>query len=503
MPVPGVAWRRRALALAALALLTVLMRLPALTHPQPIDDEGVYSVVANEMVDGGLPYRDAIERKPPLLFWTYAAVFKVSGKSNWTALHAVATLWLLGTMAGVWVIGRQLFDDEAGQVAALLYCVFQPWATWRNLAFNGEMMMNLPVVWAWALVLGTGRPLRRLRLVAAGALSCAAFLLKQPAAIAAVPLVAYFWLPAYRGARTLSWRDSLAESIHFGAGGLVMLLGTGFVPWRDGIFADAVYWTINDHDIPHMFWMRALLFTSAFVGACLPLVAGAWLALTRRSLWRERPAEMTAIAWLALLSGVGAAASGRFYPHYYIQLLPPLAILAGGAYWAVRRGVMELPRWWPSTRAVCAWTAACAVAFSAAHWYGLAQRREPSATGRWVREHAQADDRIFVWGQAAQVYLDADRRPASRFIATFPLTGYIFGGPLPGIDTRSRILPGAWDTLERDFALHPPAFIVDADAGPGAQYPLANFPVLATLVKRDFAPVFTSADGVVYGRRAR
>ena len=40
----------------------------------------MYSVVANEIVDGGRPYVDAVERKPPLLFWTYAAVFKVAGK---------------------------------------------------------------------------------------------------------------------------------------------------------------------------------------------------------------------------------------------------------------------------------------------------------------------------------------------------------------------------------------------------------------------------------------
>ena len=40
-------------------------------------------MVAHEIVDGGLPYVNAIERKPPLLFWTYAAIFKVAGKYNW------------------------------------------------------------------------------------------------------------------------------------------------------------------------------------------------------------------------------------------------------------------------------------------------------------------------------------------------------------------------------------------------------------------------------------
>ncbi len=69
-----------------------MTRLPSLVHPQAIDDEAVYSVVANEIVDGGRPYIDAVERKPPLLFWTYAAIFEVAGKYNWKALHAVALL---------------------------------------------------------------------------------------------------------------------------------------------------------------------------------------------------------------------------------------------------------------------------------------------------------------------------------------------------------------------------------------------------------------------------
>jgi len=35
-------------------------------------------VVANVIVDGGWAYVDAVERKPPLLFWTYAAVVEAT-----------------------------------------------------------------------------------------------------------------------------------------------------------------------------------------------------------------------------------------------------------------------------------------------------------------------------------------------------------------------------------------------------------------------------------------
>ena len=40
-------------------------------------------------------------------------------------------------------------------------------------------------------------------------------------------------------------------------------------------------------------------------------------------------------------------------------------------------------------------------------------------------KHSAFDDRIFVWGQSEGIYLDAHRRPACRYITTFPLTGYV------------------------------------------------------------------------------
>src|SRR5207247_156459 len=132
-------------------LLTVAIRLPSLLHLQPIGSEEMYSVVANEIVDGGRPYADAVERKPPLLFWTYAAVFKIAGKFNWKALHIVALIWTLGAMAGLYVIGRELFDRNTGLIAALFYSVFQPWGVWSNLSADGEMLMNLPIICAWAI----------------------------------------------------------------------------------------------------------------------------------------------------------------------------------------------------------------------------------------------------------------------------------------------------------------------------------------------------------------
>jgi 4-amino-4-deoxy-L-arabinose transferase-like glycosyltransferase len=490
------------LAVLGLILLTVVIRLPSLFHPQPIDSEGMYSVVANEIVDGGRPYVDAVERKPPLLFWTYAVVFKIVGKYNWVALHFVALLWTLCAMGGLYVIARELFDCNTGLIAALFYSVFQPWLTWKNLSLDGEMLMNLPIIWAWAIAFRRSSSWLRPELLAAGALLSAAFLLKQPAAIAAVPLGIYLLLPSYRASRTLTRTNSIIHAAMLTAGFFVTLGLVTIVLWKQGILRDAFYWTIADHDIPHVFWQKGMVHTLAFLGVCLPLVIGAIMTCRdKREPWAGRRAERTALFGLLAASAIGAAAGARFYQHYYVQLIPPLTLLAAPYYARLWSRAMQPPCWLLRPRVTYAWLALTVIAFSIAHWIGLAPRRVPSEAGRYLFKHSAPDDRIFVWGQTSQIYLDAHRRPASRYIETFPLTGYVFGGPIPGFDTRRRILPGAWSTLQQDFARHPPAYIVDVQDPSKAQYPVKDFPILAKLIAEKYRPVAHTAEGVIYRMR--
>jgi 4-amino-4-deoxy-L-arabinose transferase-like glycosyltransferase len=503
MGVPTHRSRRFRLAALGIILLTIVIRLPSLVHPQPIDSEAMYSVVANEIVDGGRPYIDAVERKPPLLFWTYAAVFKVAGKFNWKALHLVALLWTLCAMAGLYVIGSELFDRNTGLIAALFYGVFQQWWTWKTLSFDGEMLMNLPIIWAWAIAFRRSSSRLRPELFAAGALLGAAFLLKQPAAIAAVPLGIYLLLPSYRTSRSLTRTNSIIQATILTMGFVVALGLVTIVLWKQGILRDAFYWTIADHDIPHVFWEKGILLTLAFIGVCVPLVVGAIMACRDKSeIWVARTAERTALFGLLAASAIGAAAGARFFPHYYVQLIPPLALLAAPYYARLWSRAIQPPHWLLRPAVTFTWLALTVIVFSIIRWAELAPRRVPSEAGRYLSTHSSPDDRIFVWGQTSKMYLDAHRRPACRYITTFPLTGYVFGGRIPGLDTRSRILPGAWENLQQDFAKHPPTYIVDVQADPNmAQYPVKNFPILANLLKERYQPVARTAEGMIYRMR--
>lgn len=494
----------RSLPLAALllVLLTAATRLPALLHPLPIDDEAVYSVVANEIVEGGKPYLDAVERKPPLLFYTYAAVYWVAGKYNWHALHIAALLWTLATMAGLYVIARRLFDPRTGLIAALLYSLFQPGITFKNLNFDGELLMNLPIVWAWAIAFSaTKKPTAGLFL--AGVLSCAAFLLKQPAAIAAVPLGIYLLLPSYRRSRCITKAESLRRFAVFALGFWFTLAIAALVLQQQGILRDAIYWTIRDHASPHFFLNRCIRDTRTFVLATLPLLFAA--AVAGQFGWKERRAEWIALLLLTLASVIGVSAGGRFYSHYYIQLLPGLTLLAAPVFSKVFSGNAQTPHRWLIYPA-CVWLLLTTIIFPLFKSHQLSARREATQAGRYLREHHLSGERLFVWGEVAKIYLEAEMRPACRYIMTYPLTGYIFGGPIPGVHTHKLIRPGAWDILQQDFAKHPPAYIVDVQneaADYTVDYRIVDFPILQKIIERDYVPEVRTAEGVIYRRVVR
>ena len=487
----------------ALVLLTVVTRLPALIHPRAIDDEAIYAVVADEIVDGGKPYRDAIERKPPLLFWTYAGVFRMMGKYNWPALHLFALGWTLATMAGLYQAAKQLWDREAGLAAALLYSVFGSYATWKNLAFNGEMMMNLPLAWAWAIGMRQAPSRVRAELLVAGGLLGAAFLLKQPAAIAALPLGLYLLLPSYRRSRGVSFASAVGQAamLTLGFAGVLGLVAA--ILQHQGILGEAFHWTVSDHSVPYVFWNHALTATAIFVVSCAPLLVGTALACRKlRECWVGKSAEQTALIGWLVVSAVGVAAGGRFYPHYYLQLLPPLALLAAPALsdlW--RKKLATTPEMWRFAVTWWTWLGVTALVFLLLQWWELASRREPSSAGRYLAAHAGLVDRVFVWGQQPEIYLDAHCRPASRFVATFPLTGYVFGGTVPGLNTQDRIVPGAWESWQRDMKAHPPAYVVDTQTDRDALYPVRNFPKLAELLTKDYSETFRTPTSVIYRRK--
>src|SRR3989344_476702 len=91
--------------LALILFLTFLFRLPSLFEPFWYGDEGIFAAVGRNLNLGGVLYQTAWDNKPPMIYLTYAAIFKFFGVSMFW-LHLTATIFVLATAAVIYEIAQ-------------------------------------------------------------------------------------------------------------------------------------------------------------------------------------------------------------------------------------------------------------------------------------------------------------------------------------------------------------------------------------------------------------
>ncbi|NDJ78092.1 MAG: hypothetical protein GYB65_17730, partial [Chloroflexi bacterium] len=80
-----------ALGLLVVAVVAQLPTVPA--HFNDWADNGAYAYSAQVIRDGGMPYRDAWDHKPPLIAYLNALAFTVGGETYWAlwGLRVIST----------------------------------------------------------------------------------------------------------------------------------------------------------------------------------------------------------------------------------------------------------------------------------------------------------------------------------------------------------------------------------------------------------------------------
>jgi hypothetical protein len=478
---------------AIATICVIALHVPSFVHRLMDGDEAVYGAIAALMNQGGRLYADGgVDNKPPGIYWTYAATFEAFGRYQMTAVHAVELLAIAATCGVLVAVGWMMSCRRVGILAALLYGALTASGNPRLLAANSEVFMVLPLTAAFLLLLRRQWFWSAVLMVMGGAF-------KQVAAVDVLLLplaLLLFEAPPRRVRGALLFGAGLAAGL---AAGAALLAVTGSIPgfWRWTVETLVGYasgnWT------PANVWSRAQ-------GSLVPFLLWgvfAWIAALAFAVrWRRlAPAEKLAVAWLAL-SFIGAMAAGHLAWHYFIQVMPPLALLAAL--------MVERALRWQSWRRAVAAIAVLGVAIPAVYWFSFDLTADPltydwtgapaqhQAVADYIAAHTRPGDRLFVWGVWASLYVESDREMATRFPQF--LSGYPRGsGPAPlAWDTAADVWPLVVSDLERN----PPALIVDTSSAGWSDftYPMSDYPLLGDYVAAHYRQVAT-VDGVaIYAR---
>jgi hypothetical protein len=424
---------RRYAPFAALAIVAALVRLPFLGSIGP--DEGGYAYVAWQWSRGATLYRSDWVDRPQGLILVYRLLISISHSAGAIRLGAVvagAAVTLLVAMAG-----RLLAGPAAGFLAGGIYAIAGIGPHIEGYTFNGELAAAVPATAAVVAALVARRRDSRWWLVAAAALAGSAMLMKQSGfdGLAVVFAVA------------LLGRERLKSTALVVGGAAVPLGASAIAGWLSGW---RFYWSavVGDHLAAATSALRARHLLGSLPAAAhdlLPLAATAVVGL-----WflRKRPFQLQmGLVWLAA-AVAGVNVGGMYWPHYYVQVLAPLCVLAALALAAI-----------PSR--VVAWAAAGVIALPALLFLGglvdvsdfRSDRMIKYTLGyendqriaRYVRSHSSPHASVYALVSRADFYFLADRR------AAFP---YLWARPL---DT----IPGARASLARTLAARQrPRFVV-------------------------------------------
>ena len=408
--------RNDAILLISIMVLAVAARLVFLHEPFE-RDEGSYAYLGQEILRGSIPYRDAIEMKPPGTFYLYALGIWLFGATV-GGVRLFTALYLLGTLLAVYLCGRQLLDRRAGLLAALFYAVFNSLPVTQANSSNTEVFLCLPLLAATYCLLKAGATGSRAYLAGSGLFAAGAMLIKT----VAVPYVAVFGLFAlFIGPNRRTIGDHLKDAAAFAAPFGAFLAAVVLLFAASGAYRDFILWNVT---VPLQYAQGAFVsgpplpqVLRLLAPELLPLVVASLPALFYflRAIRRYDAALM-----LCLLPAIVAGISMpmKFFPHYFVQAIPFLAVFAGvgtSFMLAARRPL------------AIAWLLLLAVPFAyfVRTDFDLYFRDSPElvsmkkygtvfteavAVANYVKKNTRPTDYILQWGFEPEIYFLANRR---------------------------------------------------------------------------------------------
>jgi hypothetical protein len=427
--------------LAAMLIFVVCVRVRLMNVPLE-RDEGEYAYMGQLILQGVPPYAAAHNMKLPGVYYAYAGIFAVLGQTDVDIRLALLVINAISILL-VYRLARRLLGDTAALTAAVAFALLSLSQASYGFTANTEHFVVLPML-AGVLLLVPAEPGRHrpLRALAAGLLLGIAFLMKQHGAAFIVFGGLYLLLSGeWRAATRSPLASRIAVCGLFGAGAVLPFALLCLLMFVQGVFQPFWFWTFTyartyvTQNTP----AAGIILLSGQLSrhaACAPLF---WLlaAIGATALAWDAPTRRRAL-FLGLFAGCSflAVCPGLvFREHYFVMLLPAVALLVGAGVIALGRlAGRSVPRA-AAYVPVLVTTMAAAVSLYierdylfiftptavARSVYGLNPFPEAVEIGTYIRLHSNPQDEIAVIGSEPQIYFYAGRRAATTYVYTYPL----------------------------------------------------------------------------------
>ncbi|MGA2371111.1 MAG: ArnT family glycosyltransferase [Candidatus Korobacteraceae bacterium] len=403
-------------------------------------DEGEFAYAGQLMLHGIPPYALMYSMKLPGTFAAYAAILLVFGQTA-RGIHLGLLVVNALTTFLIFLLGKRLLGPLAGLVAASSYALLSTSWSVIGLAGHATHFVVLAAAGGLLLLLSAAESQRRWLYFWSGLFFGLAFLMKQPGIMFAV-FGGLYLLKAERQTWIHQRREFWRKAGLYAGGVVLPFALTCLLLALAGTFGNFWFWTfLYARQYATTIGIREGLDTLRLI---LPKVV-----LPALMIWLLGGVGFTAMIWnraarsqsfflvTFFLCSAAAVCPGLYFrQHYFILLLPAVALLAGVAVGCATASLKQHLR-------ARFWAFLPVVVFIAAFAGSLYVQRtflfrmHPFATSRiiyganpffeadevayYIQKHSVKDDRIAVLGSEPEIYFYADRRSATGYIYTYGL----------------------------------------------------------------------------------
>jgi hypothetical protein len=586
---------------AVIAVVSFILRIFYARHLY--EDDGLWFTAGEEILRGKALYREIYFDKPPGLALVYALLFWIFGAHILTVrLFTIAYSLLISAV--LYLFGSLFYGKRVGLCGAALFAVFSTTYTTGHVHGLGtDLVMALPYTGAAYLLVRSradrcrdgGSKTHQVWLAMAGGVLAGVSFQVNPKGIFDLIFFAVFLMASRRWSRHadkakpelepatardvagVTWGGQSALRLFaFAVAGFVV----GLVPflvyivatrslrtywsyvWDWGvrygsyygagkIFLAALtrsadYFTLNNTLLVALIYLAAITIRRGFnseTSASHDANCATGASFTAGSTFEQ---DATLLMWFGV-SYLGVMVGGRFFGHYFIQILPSLCLVGARGLTGIlgslrarssvfRRGVIAiivigfaftLVRFHGRTVLLASDFVQGNVSEPNATWFYSMRNREERMVAAVIRDLPEGavdqigleairaggprtraaggpSDYVFVWGYRPEIYYWSGLLPASRYLSTQPLTGVPADVHYFGDDYRSlldeAVTAEARAELARDLEETQPKYIVDEIGFFNGDLAILKYPELET-VMREYKAVGATGRFLIYVRK--
>lgn len=423
---------------AALILIAVYCRVRLLSVPLE-RDEGGFAYIGQQILRGYSPFESANMKVIGGIHFAYALMMAMFGESS-RAIHSGLLLVNISSLPLVYLLARRVVAAEHALLAAGAYAYLSASQTVLGVAAHATHFVVLFVLTGLVALLKGLDENRRPFIIIAGLCFGMSFLMKQHGAFFCVfALCASFWHQHTRRIDAVTLVKSLCL---LGGSMLMPYLAISMYMMANGVFAEFWFWTVTysldyaglysvsqgmkflEDKIRNFLWYQKYVWCLGGFGLMVSCLPG--MPVRNRGM----------VLGFLLFSLFAIVPGNAYYRHYFILVMPALAILVGVGSEALTRFFGKI------TGHAAARTAAWGIVFSA-FAVAVYQERdylfrlgpdEVSRTmywndlfpvsveiARYVREHSERSAKIAIIGSEPQIYFYAQRSAATSYLYMYGL----------------------------------------------------------------------------------